>query len=181
MDIPYKIIRSRRKTVAIHITRTGEVELRCPMRFPVREAERILESKRNWIENQLRKSAVPSDPVFTAQELADMKKAILPKLEERSAYYAPKIGVSYGKITVRSQKTLWGSCSREGNLSFNCLLSQMPPEVGDYVVVHELCHRKHMNHSQAFWKEVERILPDYRTPRRWLKENGSQWIRRIPE
>ncbi len=179
MDIPYKIIRSRRKTVAIHITREGTVELRCPLKFPTRECGPIIESRRSWIEKQLAKIP-PQMPPYTPQELADMKKAILPKLEERVKYFAPLVGADHGKITVRSQKSRWGSCSRDGNLSFNCLLSQVPPEVLDYVVVHELCHRKQMNHSPAFWQEVERILPQYRQPRKWLKENGGRLIRRLP-
>ena len=181
MDIPYKLVRSRRKTVVIHITKAGEVELRCPMRFPVRQAEAILESKRSWIEKQLGKlEAAQSLPPFTGQELTDMKKAVLPILEERTAHYAKILGVAYGKITVRSQKTLWGSCSRQGDLSFNCLLSQVPTGVLDYVVVHELCHRKLMDHSAAFWRCVEGVLPDYRQRKRWLKEQGSALIRRVP-
>ena len=72
-----------------------------------------------------------------------------------------------------------GSCSGAGNLNFNCLLMLAPPEVRDYGVVHELCHRKEMNHSARFWKEVENILPDYRQRRAWLKENGGRLIARM--
>ena len=89
------------------------------------------------------------------------------------------MGVSYGRITIRCQKTRWGSCSAKGNLNFNCLLMLAPPEVADYVVVHELCHRKHMNHGAAFWSEVARILPDYARHRAWLKENGSRLLARL--
>ena len=82
------------------------------------------------------------------------------------------MGVSYGSITVREQKTRWGSCSAKGNLNFNWKLVLMPEEILDYVVVHELAHRLQMNHSTEFWDEVEKILPDYRKRRQWLKENG---------
>ena len=85
----------------------------------------------------------------------------------------------YGKITIRNQKTRWESCSGKGNLNFNCLLMLMPPEVIDYVVVHELCHRKEMNHSKAFWKEVEKILPNYKEAAGWLKKEGRGIIRRM--
>ena len=89
-----------------------------------------------------------------------------------SAYFAEKIGVSYGRITLRQQKTRWGSCSANGNLNFNWLLILAPPEVLDYVVVHELCHRRQMNHSQAFWNEVSAVLPGYKEQKKWLKDNG---------
>ena len=105
--------------------------------------------------------------------LADKALKVIP---ERVEYFAKVIGVTYGKITVRNQKTRWGSCSSKGNLNFNCLLMLAPPEVLDYVVVHELCHRKQMNHSKAFWLEVEKVLPNYKEVRKWLKEEGSQMI-----
>jgi len=89
--------------------------------------------------------------------------------------------VSYGSITVRSQKTRWGSCSSRGNLNFNCLLMLTSPEVLDYVVLHELCHRKELNHSARFWAQVERVMPDYRLRRKWLKDHGSALIGRLPE
>ena len=94
------------------------------------------------------------------------------KIPERTAYFAEKIGVSYGRITLRQQKTRWGSCSANGNLNFNWLLILAPPEVLDYVVVHELCHRRQMNHSQAFWNEVSAVLPGYKEQKKWLKDNG---------
>mgnify|MGYP002547163680 CR=1 FL=1 len=84
------------------------------------------------------------------------------------------MGVSYGRVSIRDQRTRWGSCSGKGNLNFNWKLSLVPDEILDYVVVHELAHRKEMNHSQRFWAEVERILPDYKARRKWLKEFGSQ-------
>lgn len=94
-------------------------------------------------------------------------------ISQRASYFAAKMGVTYGRISIRAQKTRWGSCSGQGNLNFNWKLILMPPEILDYVVVHELAHRKQMNHSKLFWAEVERILPDYERRRRWLKENGG--------
>ena len=85
----------------------------------------------------------------------------------------------YGRVTVRCQRTKWGSCTSQGNLNFNCLLMLCPPEVIDSVVVHELCHRKEMNHSPRFWAEVEKILPDYKISRKWLKDHGEVIMRRM--
>ena len=90
------------------------------------------------------------------------------------------VGVTYGGITIRNQRTRWGSCSSKGNLNFNCLLMLLPPEIIDYVVVHELCHRKEMNHSPKFWVQVERILPNYRILKQQLKDRGAPLIARLP-
>ena len=94
---------------------------------------------------------------------------------------APLAGVSFGRITIRAQKSRWGSCSAQGNLNFNCLLMLAPPEVLDSVVAHELCHLKQMNHSFKFWAEVEKIVPDYRSAKQWLKNCGPALIRRLPQ
>ena len=96
------------------------------------------------------------------------------QLENRCAYFAERMAVDYNRIAVRAAKTRWGSCSARGNLNFHWKLVLMPPEILDYVVVHELAHRKEMNHSERFWAEVERILPDYRARRKWLKDFGGQ-------
>ena len=100
-------------------------------------------------------------------------------IPQRVAHYAAKLGVTYGRITIRNQKTRWGSCSSKGNLNFNCLLMLTPPEVIDYVIVHELCHRKEMNHSARFWTLVASILPDYTEQKRWLREHGGVIIGRL--
>ena len=179
--ISYRLIRSKRKTVSIQITPAGEVIVRSPMRMPKREIDAFLESKRSWVEGHLAKLETTLRlPPFTVEQLevlADRAKDVIP---ERVRHFAPQVGVSYGRITIRSQHTRWGSCSAKGNLNFNCLLMLAPPQVLDYVVVHELCHRRHMNHSAAFWAEVEKVCPDYRTHRKWLKDNGGVLIGRLP-
>lgn len=180
--IPYRLIRSSRKTIAIQITPAGEVLLRCPNRMPKREAEAFLESKGPWIEAHLYKlSARPQLPPLTEKELRALAKEAARDLPQRAAYYAPLVGADFGRIAIRSQRTRWGSCSAKGNLNFNCLLMLCPEEVRDYVVVHELCHRKELNHSARFWTEVARVCPDYACHRTWLKENGGALIARLPE
>ena len=175
-----KIIRSRRKTVAIQITPAGEVLVRCPKYMTVSEINRFVRSKQSWIEEKL-SLIPPPQPPLTQAELKDLAARAKEDLPQRVSRYASQIGVSFGRITIRSQKSRWGSCSAKGNLNFNCLLMLAPPEVRDYVVVHELCHRKHMNHAAPFWAEVERVMPGFRLHRQWLKDNGAILIARLPE
>ena len=92
----------------------------------------------------------------------------------RVAYYHRFTGGHYTSITIRDQKTRWGSCSSKGNLNFNWRLIFAPEEVVDYIVVHELAHRKEMNHSRAFYNVVASVLPDYKVQEKWLKENGEK-------
>ena len=178
--ITYSIIRSDRKTVSIQILPSGQVQVRCPKKATDSEVRRIVADKADWIRMQLSKLASkPAAPTLTAEQiraLAQQAKAHLPK---RVAYFAEKIGVTYGRITIRNQTSRWGSCTSQGNLNFNCLLMLAPSEVLDYVVVHELCHRKEMNHSARFWAEVARIIPGYEASKKWLKDNGSALIARM--
>jgi len=142
----------------------------------------FVKEKETWIaktRNKLQaRENEPALPPFTEEEKAEMKglarELILPKVEQ----YSRALGVEAGKVTVRCQRTLWGSCTKDGNLSFNCLLCLCPPEVLDYVVIHELCHRIYMDHSKAFWEKVGELCPDYKICRRWLKEKGRSLIKR---
>ncbi len=117
---------------------------------------------------------------LTPDEIEQLRREAKKVIPGRVAFYAKQMGVSYNRISIRHQKTRWGSCSELRNLNFNCLLMLAPAEVLDYVVVHELCHLKEMNHSASFWKEVERVLPNYRKPQKWLKENGPALMARNP-
>lgn len=177
-----EIRRSNRRTVSLQIRGDGSVLVRAPQRMSDLEIEQFMKKHENWIlKNQMRMSEQQKQAEDTGhlteeqiRELADQALQVIP---ERVRYYAPQMGVTYGRITIRNQKTRWGSCSAKGNLNFNCLLMLMPSEIQDYVVVHELAHRIEMNHSPAFWQLVESILPDYRERRKWLKENGGKYIR----
>ncbi|MCD7836919.1 MAG: M48 family metallopeptidase [Lachnospiraceae bacterium] len=96
------------------------------------------------------------------------------KITARVEYYHSITGGHYTSITIRNQKTRWGSCSSRGTLSFNYRLIFAPPEILDYVVVHELCHLTHMDHSKSFWSMVASIMPEYRQYRQWLNEHGTE-------
>ena len=179
MNVPYQIIKSDRKTIAIQIKPDGQVVVRCPKRMRIEEARRFAESKADWIEKHLAKRPLQDVAKYTTKEIEQLREQARKFVTERVRYFAPIIGVSYGQIAIRTQHTRWGSCSSKGNLNFNCLLAIVPSEVLDYVVVHELCHRKELNHSERFWKEVERILPDYKARKKWLKDNGGALIAKL--
>lgn len=177
--IPWKILRSRRRTLAIEITPKGEVLLRAPARMSRKDILAFAESRRDWIEAHLAQ-ITPAEPL-TPEEHRALIRAARQQLPGRVQFFADRMGVSFGRISVRSQRTRWGSCSAEGNLSFNCLLMAMPEEVRDYVIVHELCHRRQMDHSPRFWAEVAAVLPGYAAQRQWLKDHGASLLSRLPD
>ena len=183
MKLEYTVIRSNRRTIGLEVKPDGQVIVRVPIRLPDSEICKFVHKHEEWIQKhqEIARQRLEERPpvekltMQKIQELADQAVKVIP---QRVAYYAPKIGVDYGRITIRNQKTRWGSCSANGNLNFNCLLMLTPSEVIDSVVVHELCHRKEMNHSDRFYAEVLRVFPDYWKWNRWLKENGGQLMQR---
>ena len=187
-DMKITIIRSHRRTIAIQVNPDLTVTVRAPKRVTQREIQRILREKDPWIQKHIEKMKVKKSQCETMEkepltdaELVELKKRAQEYIPKRVEYFANIMSVEYGRITIRNQKTRWGSCSSRGNLNFNCLLMLTPPEVIDYVVVHELCHRKEMNHSKAFWREVEKVMPDYKQSVLWLKNQGSMLMSRIRE
>ena len=155
--------------------------VRVPYRVTQKQIDEFINAHRAWIEKAMRKmeQAPPPEERLTSEEIRHLAREALRFIPQRVAFYAPRVGVTYGRITIRNQKSRWGSCSAKGNLNFNCLLMLTPPEVIDSVVVHELCHRKEMNHSKQFYAEVLRVFPDYHKWDRWLKENGPAIMSRM--
>lgn len=181
-ELPYTLIRSNRKSSAISIDPDGQITVRVPQRITAKEISHLLIEKRLWIitrylEVQEQKKKRPVSNLTDTQRVALEKRYIAAAKEyfpKRVAYFNKFTGGSYNRITVRDQKTRWGSCSSKGTLSFNWRLMLAPPSIADYVIVHELCHLTYMNHSAAFWHKVESVYPDYRTARQWLKEHGHE-------
>jgi len=174
--VEYKIIYSSRKTLALQIKR-GELIVRAPSTMSEQKIKEFVASHRLWIEKHLPKDSERAERL-REDELAALyveAKRIIPS---RVEYFAEKLGVSYGRITIRCQGTRWGSCSAKGNLNFNCLLMLAPPDVLDGVVAHELCHRKVMNHSKDFYALLLSVCPDYGRSRKWLTKNGTTLMER---
>ena len=183
MMISYKIIRSGRKTLALEV-RDGELIVRAPYRMPERVIESFIKEKQEWIGRAIRRQEkqekeASGEGVLSENEIRALSEEAARRLPEFVREYAPLVGVTYGKISIKLLKSRWGSCSAKGNLNFNCLLALAPEEVQRYVVVHELCHRKEMNHSRRFWAEVGKVLPDYRLREKWLKEHGGALMKKI--
>jgi hypothetical protein len=175
-DVPYTIVRSNRRTMALQVTRDGQVVVRCPMRMPEARARAFAEEHKEWILEHLRqvRERLEDRPVFSEEEVRRLKEQARKVLTKRTEIWAQRMGVTYGRIAIRQQVTRWGSCSAKGNLNFNWMLVLMPEELQDYVVVHELAHRREMNHSPRFWQIVESQLPDYRKLRERLKSYENQ-------
>lgn len=180
--ISVEVIYSKRRTMGLEISGEGRVCARVPQRLADRQVMDFIKERQNWIvqkwfliekKRQNREQRPRPDYVQNPGLEAEYRNRAREQLEARTVYFARQMGVTYNRILIRAAKTRWGSCSARGNLNFHWKLILMPPAVLDYVVVHELAHRREMNHSPMFWAEVERILPDYRQRRKWLKEFGG--------
>ena len=211
-----KIIRSKRKSIALEIGRDAKLIVRAPLRANLKFIEAIVKSKSNWIfQKQLQfkeKYSLVKDKKFISDEeflylgnlyklryrkshvtldlekhfyLSDKyensakavfqywyKEKAYEKLLERTVLFANQAGFTFNKIKISNARGRWGSCSYNGNINFSWRLIMAPLEVLDYVVVHELSHLKHRDHSSRFWNRVASIMPDYRIHRQWLKNNG---------
>ena len=178
--ISYTIIRSARRTMALEVTHDGKVLVRAPYLASNESIYTFVAKKSEWVKSHLAKRInEAAEEKFTREEIEALADKALSVIPPKVKAFAQKMGVSYGGITIRNQLTRWGSCSSKNNLNFNCLLMLVPEEVLDYVLIHELCHLKEMNHSKKFWAEVEKYMPNYKEPEKWLKENGGKLINRM--
>ena len=139
----------------------------------MREVERFVQKSTRWIERA--RARLPKQPKTTriessAAEYAKLKGAAQDFVERRLAHFNTFYRFSYRKIFIRNQKSRWGSCSSAGNLVFNYRIIFLPPYLADYLLVHELCHLREMNHSRGFWELLARRIPDYKVRRKALRK-----------
>jgi len=171
MDQAYRIVRSNRRTLALQVLADGAVVVRAPLFSSERDISRFVEEHRLWIDRakQKQKKRMLVHPEPDADEVERFKALACEILPEKVAYFAKIMGVTVADVRITSAKTRFGSCNAKGNICFSWRLMQYPNEAIDYVVVHELAHRIHLDHSKAFYAVVESVLPDYRERKKLLK------------
>ncbi|WP_296836127.1 M48 family metallopeptidase [Butyrivibrio sp.] len=183
-SLPVSVIRSKRKTGFVIVNADGSAELRIPLRTSDSAVNDMLKGRAQWIVDKHNEMIIKENALKSSMpELTEAERTLLEKRYKKAAsdffplrvqHFEKIMGVHHKKIVIRDQKTRWGSCSTSGTLSFNWRLIMAPPEVLDYVVVHELAHFTHMDHSKAFWATVESVMPDYDRHRKWLNEHGQE-------
>ncbi|MCE9643990.1 M48 family metallopeptidase [Candidatus Parcubacteria bacterium] len=169
----YTLKRSKRaRAIRLSVYPDGRVAVSAPPFAALRTIERFLEEKSAWIARTLQYlKSIPAGLVIPTKrgDYARHKETAHTLAAERLAHFNTLYGFSYGTISIRNQKTRWGSCSKRGSLSFNYKIALLPTELADYVVLHELCHRGEFNHSRRFWALMARAMPEYEKRRGELK------------
>jgi len=179
-----EINKSKRKTVSLVLKNSELLVVFAPLKMSKTEILHFIEMKKTWIEKNRqmlrnKEETLSKIEPLSKEEIENVKNKARQEIPKIVEYYARIIGVDYGRISFRMQKTRWGSCSSKGNLNFNYALAIMPIKVRDYVVIHELCHRRYMDHSKKFWDCVSEFMPDYKQQILWLKENGRQISKKL--
>lgn len=167
----YTVVRSRRKTLAIEITKDLRVLVRAPMRASGREIEQAVTHYADWIATHIekRRQYAQAHPEPTQAEEQALREAARAHLPGRVAHFSQIMGLVPTGVKITAARTRFGSCSGKNSLCFSCFLMKYPQAAIDYVVVHELAHIVHKNHGKDFYALVERTLPDYRERRKLLK------------
>lgn len=173
----YTIKRSNRaKHLSISVHTDARVVVTVPKGVSDHFVTDFISEKKSWIDTKVehfKKTAPDTSLTCPAPPFSKYKEIARRIITERTKYFNSILGYSYNRIAIRNQKTRWGSCSSQRNLNFNYRLIFLPELLRDYVIVHELCHLKEMNHSRRFWKLVEAVIPDYRVYEKQLKQYGS--------
>lgn len=167
----YKVVYSGRKTIALSV-KDGALVVKAPYGTKKTRIEKLISSHENWINKHIQKQKEKNAKYgnLSEERIAELRKMAKQILPAKVSYYAKIMGLKYGRITITSAKTRFGSCSSKGNIAFSYRLMMYPDAAIDYVVVHELAHLKEMNHSPAFYKVVASVLPDYKERIKLLKK-----------
>lgn len=168
----YKRVECRGKTLSLHIDETLQVVVRAPRWVPKAEVDRFVLTHESWIqkatERQRRRNE--QEALLTEKRITELKALAKAELPRRTAYFAKTMGVTPTSIKITSAKKRFGSCSGQNGICYSWRLMLYPSEAIDYVVVHELAHIRQKNHSPAFYREIEKILPDYKERAKLLKD-----------
>ncbi len=169
----------RAKRLRLSVSAGGTLAVSAPAWVSGDAVERFLIAHAEWIGEQVRRFSRLVPHPFShggKREYARYKDAARVLVIARLAHFNQYYGFTYHRISIRNQKTRWGSCSKQGNLSFNYRIALLPPALADYVILHELCHLGAFDHSARFWSLVERSLPDFRERRRALRQLGAEQL-----
>jgi len=170
----HRLIRCKRRSLALIVNDQAQLIIRAPHRLPEVEILKFVDRKRRWIEKKIAEISSRPRPRVLSEAEKDYFQSLARKIiPERVNYYSKLTGLRPKLVRINNAKKRWGSCGAKWNLNFPWRLVLTPPDVIDYVVVHELVHLAERNHSKRFWKRVEEILPDYRQRRKSLKKRGA--------
>jgi len=148
----------------------GNVVVTTPRAASMAAVEKFVAKYASWIERHVARARLRTVMRIPRKDVAGLKKKALAIAEERCKFFAKVYGLEYKKISIRSQKSRWGSCSAAGNLSFNYKIVALPSETADYIIVHEICHLAEMNHSKKFWDLVAQTVPNHQELRKQLRK-----------
>ena len=168
----YELIRSRRRTLALEITRDCRVLVRAPLRLSQAKIDAFVESHAAWIQTHLeqqRQRMASTPPPPTQADIATLKATARAVLPEKVAYWSEKMGVRPTGLKITTARKRYGSCSGKNSLCFSCFLMDCPEEAIDLVVVHELCHIREKNHGPRFYALLGQYLPDYKERKKLLR------------
>ena len=170
--IDYTVIRSRRRTLALEVTRQGTALVRVPLRATDADIARFIDNHRGWLEKHLaaRQAFLAAHPEPSAAQTDAWRQQAKETLPPLVAHWAQRMGVQPAGITVTAARTRFGSCSGRNAISFSWRLMQYPEEAIDYVVVHELAHIRHHDHSAAFYRFIASVMPDHEARRALLRQ-----------
>ena len=177
MKYPIEIVRSDRKTISLEITKDLNVRIRAPKNADEASLLAIAEQNAAWIEKhmeiQKRRKEARTSYELTEEDIALLKAEAKRVLPQKVEYYAKLMGVKPKSVKITSAHSRFGSCSGDNAICFSYILMRYPEEAIDYVVVHELAHIKHHNHSRSFYAFVGKILPDYKKRQAMLREEPN--------